>query len=118
MIQNARRAGGGAIACGGQMFVNYRAVLVAMTALALPSAAQADFLLPVAADLERAGWRVLSVDGKPATRFAARGGEIEVVAEASVAFLYFRVPAEVAAANGVSWRWRVDEDIPPTDLAV
>ena len=69
--------------------------------------------------LERAGWMVLAIPGKDETRFVGLpDGAIEVRAENSAAFLYREVPPTEGQNQRLSWRWRVDEAMPPTDLAL
>lgn len=81
------------------------------------------FALPTVArsitpDLEQDGWKVLAFPGKIETRFVGRAdGIIEVKSKNSVALLYRRVPPVLERSRYLSWRWRVDESMPPTDLA-
>ena len=75
--------------------------------------------LAVTLDLERAGWMVLALPGKDETRFVGLpNGAIEVSAENGAAFLYREVPPAERKNQRLSWRWRVDETMPPTDLAL
>ncbi len=91
-------------------------ILMGVTAIALPIDAVA---LAVAPDLEREGWQVLAFPGKVETRFIGRSdGTIEVRAESSVALLYREVAPTEGQNQHLSWRWRVDETMPPTDLAL
>lgn len=81
--------------------------------LALPTMARS-----ITPGLEHEGWQVLALPGKIETRFAGRGdGVIEVTSENSVALLYRSVPPALGRHRYLSWRWRVDESMPPTDLA-
>ena len=74
--------------------------------------------LPIEPDLERAGWKVLTLSRKPPTQFVGRAdGTIEVTAESSVAFLYRDVPTASQHKRYLSWRWRVDLAMLPTDLS-
>ncbi len=69
-------------------------------------------------DLERAGWKVLALPGKVETQFIGRpDGVIEVRAENSVALLYREIPPDEGRNQYLSWRWRVDKTMPPTDLS-
>ena len=53
-----------------------------------------------------------------ATAFVGRNdGAIEVKADRSVALLYRAVRKEDGAGRILSWRWRVDKTVPPTDLS-
>ena len=92
------------------------AILMGVTAIALPTGSVA---LAVTPDLERAGWQVLAFPGKVETRFIGRSdGAIEVRAESSVALLYREVTPTEGQNQHLSWRWRVEETMPPTDLAL
>ena len=54
--------------------------------------------------------------GKPANRFAGHpDGSIEVMSSSSVSRLYRPVEVDLDATP-VTWRWRVDQGVPPTDL--
>jgi len=60
-----------------------------------------------------AGWQVVTVPGKPATRFAAQpDGAIRVTADHAVGFLLHPLPADDSPR--LTWRWRVDAAPPPT----
>ena len=63
------------------------------------------------------GWETIEVPNKDPTRFAfVTGGEVEIAAANSVAFLYKELGnAERPAV--AAWRWRVDKNIPATDQA-
>ena len=74
--------------------------------------------LPVRLDLGEAGWKVLTLPGKAATRFTGRSdGAIEVTAADSVAFLYRPVSDRDRKKRQLSWRWRVERTMPATDLS-
>ena len=91
-------------------------VLTGVFAIAVPAASNP---LGVAPDLERAGWNVLAFPGKAETRFVGRpDGVIEVTAENSVALLYHGATPAQARKRYLSWRWRVDQTMPPTDLSL
>lgn len=65
------------------------------------------------------GWSTLTLPGKAATRFTeAADGSIAVKADNSAAFLYRAVPEGDAMRRFLTWRWRVDEAMAPTDLAL
>lgn len=68
-------------------------------------------------DLTSAGWHMVSVPGQTPARFLAGGpGEIKVLTDRSVAFLY-RPVTEAEASGVLNWRWRVDKAGPDTDQA-
>ena len=91
------------------------AVLVSGLATAIPID---NISLPIGPDLERAGWKVLTLSGKPPTHFVGRAdGTIKVTSESSVAFLYLEVPAASQHKRHLSWRWRVDLTMSATDLS-
>jgi Protein of unknown function (DUF3047) len=73
--------------------------------------------IPGGPDLEAAGWRELEVKGKSANRFAGHpDGSIEVISSASVSRLYRPIEVDLDATPVLTWHWRVDEPVPPTDL--
>ena len=68
--------------------------------------------------LAAVGWKIRTFSGKEATAFVGRNdGAIEVKADRSVALLYRAVRKEDGAGRILSWRWRVDKTVPPTDLS-
>jgi Protein of unknown function (DUF3047) len=73
--------------------------------------------IPMGPDLKAAGWQELEVKGKPGNRFVGHpDGSIEVVSSSSVSRLYRPVEVDLDATPALTWRWRVDEPVPPTDL--
>jgi hypothetical protein len=73
--------------------------------------------IPTGPDLEAAGWRELEVKGKPANRFNGHpDGSIEVISSSSVSRLYRAIEVDLDDTPVLTWRWRVDEPVPPTDL--
>lgn len=81
---------------------------------AAPAAAET---IPTGPDLEAAGWRELGVSGKPGNRFVGHpDGVIEVLSSSSVSRLYRPIEVDLGATPTLTWRWRVDEPVPPTDL--
>jgi Protein of unknown function (DUF3047) len=101
-----------------------RAALLAVLLPLLTFAAPVTFAAPAPAariptglDLQEAGWREVGVSGKPGNRFVGhRNGTIEVASAASVSRLYRPVDPDLAATPVLTWRWRVDDPVPPTDL--
>jgi hypothetical protein len=74
--------------------------------------------IPTGPDLAAAGWRTLGVRGKPGNRFVGHpDGVIEVVSSSSVSRLYRPIDIDLGATPVLTWRWRVDKPVPPTDLA-
>ncbi|MDH3700116.1 MAG: DUF3047 domain-containing protein [Alphaproteobacteria bacterium] len=66
-----------------------------------------------------AGWRTLSVPGKPETQFSAASARtIKVTAQDSAGFLYRKVVAREPGHRQLTWRWRVDMAPPPTDQSM
>jgi hypothetical protein len=103
----ARRAGGCA-AC----------LIIVLAPLQTLAASAPIVTIPARPDLEAAGWRELEVKGKPANRFVGHpDGSIEVISSSSVSRLYRPIEVDLDAAPVLRWRWRVDEPVPPTDLA-
>lgn len=65
------------------------------------------------------GWTTLTLPGKAATRFIqADDGSIAIEAENSAAFLFRTIPEDDAMRRYLTWRWRVDDAMAPTDLAL
>ena len=91
------------------------AVILGLVFLAQPAGSQ---VLPVKPDLSKAGWKVLTFAGKPATQFIGRAdGAIQVTAADSVAILYRKVSDGDKQKRQLTWRWRVDKATPATDLS-
>ncbi|HYZ25691.1 MAG TPA: DUF3047 domain-containing protein [Geminicoccaceae bacterium] len=87
--------------------------LVALLAL-VPGMAQA----VVGPELQAAGWRELANPNKAENAYrAGPDGAIEVVSKDSVSTLYKAVSANIRERPLLTWRWRVDEPAPATDLS-
>ena len=86
--------------------------LVPLGAFAAPAVT-----IPAGPDLKAAGWRELEVSGKKANRFVGQpDGSIEVISSSSVSRLYRPLQVDLKATPELTWQWRVDEPVPPTDL--
>jgi hypothetical protein len=73
--------------------------------------------VPAGPDLATAGWRELEVKGKPPNRFVGHpDGSVEVISSSSVSRLYRPIEVDLDATPVLTWEWRVDEPVPPTDL--
>ena len=87
--------------------------LVALLTLA-PEMAHA-FVGP---ELQAEGWRELSNPSKAENAFTAGPeGAIEVISNNSVSTLYRPVTANLRERPVLTWRWRVEEPAPATDLS-
>ncbi len=97
-----------------------RPLLAASMVLPLAGAALAALATPaVDPALAAQGWQELAFDGKPANRYrAGPDGAIEVAADRSVSLLQKPVQVDLAEQPRLHWRWRVDQAVPATDLAV
>jgi hypothetical protein len=73
----------------------------------------------VAPELEAEGWREVPNPNKSENTFR-RGpeGSIEVISDSSVSTLYKPVDVNLQERPILTWRWRVDEPAPATDLSV
>jgi hypothetical protein len=92
----------------------FLAVAIPLLAFAPPVPA-AD--IPIGTDLAAAGWQEFAVKGKPGNKFIGHpDGPIEIVSSSSVSRLYRPVEVDLDATPALTWRWRVDEPVPPTDL--
>lgn len=68
--------------------------------------------------VEAAGWQHLTFRKLRPTRFAlGAAGTIDIVADRSSSILYRSARIDPAATPRLSWRWRVDAGVGPTDLA-
>lgn len=95
-----------------------RLAAAALLAVATATAAAAEVRPAGDAALAAAGWQQLAFPPRPANVWrAGDGGSVEVTSEAGVSMLYRPVEADPALTPILSWRWRVDEGVPPTDLA-
>ena len=73
--------------------------------------------IPTGPDLAANGWREIGVKGKPANQFVGHpDGSIEVISSSSVSRLYRPIDVDLDATPVLTWRWRVDDPVPPTDL--
>jgi Protein of unknown function (DUF3047) len=73
--------------------------------------------IPGGPDLQAAGWRELEVSGKKANRFVGQpDGSIEIISSSSVSRLYRPLQVDLRATPELTWQWRVDKPVPPTDL--
>jgi hypothetical protein len=74
--------------------------------------------LPFGPDFEGAGWSVHTPRGKEAAVLTVeRDGSLRIQADQAVSFLYCFLPDSASTANTLSWRWRVDQGFPATDLS-
>jgi Protein of unknown function (DUF3047) len=90
------------------------AIAIPLLAFAPPAPAAT---IPTGPDLAAAGWREIGVKGKPGNQFVGHpDGSIEVVSSSSVSRLYRPVEVDLDATPALTWRWRVDDPVPPTDL--
>lgn len=68
--------------------------------------------------LSQSGWNELELPGKSPNRFQQiDGSTISVHSSASVSVLYRALQSHEVRARNLTWRWRVDESVPPTDPA-
>jgi hypothetical protein len=89
-----------------------------MAALLLPALAPGVAQAVVAPELVAKGWRELPNPNKPENVFSAGpGGAVEVVSRNSVSTLYRPVEVDLEQRPLLTWRWRVDEAAPATDLS-
>jgi Protein of unknown function (DUF3047) len=87
-------------------------VIAALDTFAAPA-----LTFPAGPDLQATGWRELAVSGKPGNQFVGQpDGSIEVISSSSVSRLFRPLQIDLAATPVLTWQWRVDEPVPPTDL--
>jgi hypothetical protein len=90
------------------------AVLVLLLTLA-PGMARA----VIAPELEAEGWRELPNPNKKENVFSLTPeGAIEVISDDSVSTLHQPIEVDIDERPVLTWRWRVDEPAPATDLSV
>ena len=71
------------------------------------------------AELQAQGWREIANPSKAENAYrASPEGAIEVVSNNSVSTLYKPVDANLEERPMLTWRWRVEEPAPATDLSV
>ncbi|WP_417793304.1 DUF3047 domain-containing protein [Terasakiella pusilla] len=69
--------------------------------------------------LKERGWLELLFDNKKPNVFATQtDGAIMVGSDASVSLLYKPLSVDLAQTPRLSWAWKVDRSVPPTDLSV
>jgi len=69
-------------------------------------------------ELTRVGWQPMLFDGKDPNSFAlAPDQSIEVTSQDSVSLLQRAVAVDIDTTPVLTWRWRVDEAVPATDLS-
>jgi hypothetical protein len=94
------------------MRVDRRKFMILAAAAAVSGAAAAQ------SPLEAAGWKHLKFRKLTPTRFApGADGSVAIEANRSSSILYRAVDIDPAATPKLSWRWRVDQGVPATDLS-
>ena len=97
---------------------NLRFGLIFLTVANLWPGLSLALTLPLGPDLEANGWDTYTPRGKDSASFSIDAdGALQIRAEQAVAFLYRSVPSAAAHSPSMTWRWRVDEDFPPTNLS-
>jgi hypothetical protein len=91
-----------------------RASAVLLVILLAAASAAAD----VDPELEQRGWEAVTFDDKAENDYRlGEDGAILVVSDRSVSLIQQAVSIDVETTPILVWRWRVDEGVPPTDLA-
>lgn len=99
--------------CRAERYADLGLALVLLLSLA-PGTARA----VVAPELRAEGWRELSNPNKAENAYRpGPEGAIEVVSQNSVSTLYRPVDANIKERPVLTWRWRVDDPAPATDLS-
>lgn len=95
-----------------------RVIIMVLLGLFLISHAQAQEA-PQDPLLKERGWLELLFDNKKPNVFATQSdGAIMVGSDASVSLLYKPVSVDLTETPNLSWTWKVDRSVPPTDLSV
>lgn len=91
-------------------------MVVAAALLASPTVAEET---AIDAELKAAGWTLYEKsDWKPARFSRTRDGAIRVTSDDSTALIWREVAPDAKTRRYLSWRWRVDAAMPPTDITV
>jgi hypothetical protein len=102
----------------GDFFGKCRGARCAKALVALLTLAPAAATARIDPELEAAGWRELSNPNKAENAYTVTPeGAIEVVSNNSVSTLYKPVDASIQERPILTWRWRVEEPAPATDLS-
>ncbi len=74
--------------------------------------------VPFGPDLAAQGWEHMTFWGISQTEYVAAGrSELAITAQASSSLIHRPLPEPAFDARRASWRWRVDEGVPATDLS-
>lgn len=74
--------------------------------------------VPFGPDLAGQGWEHMTFRRIPPTEYAAAGrDELAITARASSSLIHRPLPETAFDMRRASWRWRVDEGVPATDLS-
>jgi hypothetical protein len=96
----------------------FAATALATLALPLDSARASPVPVAFGPSLEQAGWEAITFRWLSETQYAATDvNTLSVVAEGSSSVISRRLPEQAFDATRASWRWRVDEGVPATDLS-
>ncbi|MDX5382608.1 MAG: DUF3047 domain-containing protein [Rhodobacterales bacterium] len=94
------------------MSVVFRLSIVAIAAsLALSGAGLRADPLPFTKD-----WREQSFPRLTANTYGALGNRLDILSDQAVSVLYTALPESRWSARAASWRWAVEQSVPPTDL--
>lgn len=92
------------------------AILAAAVVTAIPARAQIP--IPFGPSLEATGWEAITFRRLAPTDYAAIDARtLAFDARASSSVIALRLPPSAFDATRASWRWRIDEGVPATDLA-
>jgi hypothetical protein len=82
------------------------------------TATAADIVVPIGPDLAALGWRDMPFKNKTPNRYVGHAdGRLEVLTERSVSLLFHPIQVDLARTPCLTWRWRVDRTMEPTDLS-
>lgn len=91
-------------------------ILASALFLATPAVAE---VAAIDVRLKSAGWSLFeNTDWKPARFALTQDGAIRVTTEDSTALIWREVAPGAKARRYLSWRWRLDAAMPPTDITV
>lgn len=65
-----------------------------------------------------AGWQEQKFALFSSNGYGLRGNALDVASDGTVSLLWTRLPTSLWSAQSASWRWTVQDSVPPTDLRV
>jgi hypothetical protein len=64
------------------------------------------------------GWLDQTFPGYTPSHFTTEGPSLQISSDKGNSLIWRPLPRDLATASKATWRWRVDQGVPPTDLGV